>query len=152
MVVARAVWFVVSLPLRLLYWLAWQSRRAGYAMTAASQRTIGQRNTMLLLAVVMALFGLGLVSGFVDCSPGTRFDGCLDGLEVPQGLTFVGFAALLAFFAVRRVPHDHRPTLSADSDPVRYRSEDWRLSWGAVVEVLFFVGLTYLILVWVGVL
>jgi hypothetical protein len=77
---------------------------------------------------------------------------CFDGLEVPQGLAFVGFAALLAFFAARRVPHDRRPTLSAESDPVRYRSEDWRLSWGAVVEVLFFLGLTYLILVWVGVL
>jgi hypothetical protein len=152
MVFARAIWFVVSLPFRLLYWLAWQSRRAGYAIAAASQRTIGQRNTMLLIAIVTALAGLGLVSGFVDCSPGTGFDGCLDGLEVPQGLAFVGFAALLAFFAVRRMPHDRRPSFSLDSDPVRYRSEDWRLSWGAVLQVLFFVVLGYLLLVWYGVL
>lgn len=152
MVIAHAIWFVVSLPFRLLYWIAWQARRAGLAIATASQRTIGQRNTMLAFAVVMALFGRGLVSGFVDCSPRRRFDGCLDGLEIPQGLAFEAFAALVAFFAVRRVPHDRRPTLSADSDPVRYRSEDWRLSWGAVAQVLFFVGLSYLLLVYLGVL
>ena len=98
MVIARAVWFVISLPFRLIFWLAWQARRAGIAIAAALQRTIGQRNTMLALAVVMALFGLGLVSGFVDCSPRRRFDGCFDGLEVPQG----GSLAEQVAYALRR--------------------------------------------------
>lgn len=134
MVVARAIWSLVSLPLCVVFWLAWQVRRGGYTIAAASQRAIGQRNSMLSFAVLMALFGLGLVSGFVDCSPARRFDGCLDGWESLEGLIIVGFAAIVAVVAVRHVPHDRRPSFTPSAyDYARYRSEDWRLSWSAVL-------------------
>ena len=139
MVVAalRAVWFVVSLPFRALSWFVWLFFRAGYAVGAGLVREFGQRNFVLVFAAAIALVGVGLLTGFIDCTE-RRYSLCPAGWETLEGLLFLGFGLSLAVVAVRYVPNDRTVSLSPDDDALAYPF-DWRLSWGSVLFLAFFV-------------
>jgi hypothetical protein len=145
MPVARAIWFLITFPLRAVYWLFWQIQRGSLAAVRALQRRIGQRNAMLLFAGLMGAFGLSLATGWIECGPRTR--GCIDGWEVPQGLTFTAFAAYVAYFAVRHVPNVKQEGFTPEIGWWVYDPHDWSLSWRSVAFVGSLVAIALLV-VW----
>jgi len=146
MPVARAIWFLVTLPLRAVFWLMWQLERRTFAALGALQRWIGQRAVLLLIAGVIAAFGIGLAAGWIGCGP--RLRGlCSGGWEVPVGIAFAGFGGYLAYVAVRTVPNVKQSAVMPERLWWVYDPRDWTLSWRSVAFVGSLLAITLLV-VW----
>lgn len=102
---------------------------------------------MVLFAGTLALFGIGLLTGVIECERR-----CVPGWGWLYGGVFVAFGLFLMYVAITRVPNVHEPGSDLKSDPLRYRREDWDLAWGAVLAVLGLVGIGALLLWLAGVL
>jgi hypothetical protein len=120
---ARAIWFVVSFPIRALSWFTWQCARAGYSVAAGLMRRIGQRNSVLLFSAVVGLTGTLTVAGIVQRGP-------------LVGFFLIVVALGLAFGAWLRGSNDRvAPPMSGFIANLRYDPAEWRLSWYSVLLV-----------------
>ena len=140
MPIVRFAWWVVSAPFRLFFWFVWQARRVGYEGTGWLQRRIGQRNALLTFAAVFMLVGAGILTGFYECnSTGVR--GCRAGWEWLYGGFLLASGLLLAWLAITKVANTRESgSISVDDDFLKYRREDWDLSWSSVLTVVGGLG------------
>lgn len=133
MVVISAVWLTLSAPWRFVDWTFSHIERFTNRTVSTGQRKLGRRNALLLLVAAMVLFGLGLMTGIIDCSRSSR--ACIRGFEFQEGALFAGFAVALAIWAIVKIPRDDHTPQSATAPWSEYRASDWRLGRRAVARV-----------------
>ena len=106
------------------------------------QRTIGQRNALLVFAAVIALIGALRMSGVWECSTG-----CVPGWEIPEGIFMVAVATLMAAFAVRLQDNRHEAA-EFDASYYGYDPKDWAFSrWGLANVLAVTLGLAIAVVI-----